>query len=232
MKKNTLFDNLTKICKNCGLSFSNYPRQKPSVWKKRKFCSQHCAAVNMGKTTMNEEKMRKIGKANLGRKYPNRKLTTEHRANIALARKKEWGNGKRHGGWKLTKVQRKNMSLARKGKHLSIEHRRKLSVIRLNSLKTHRGANHHNWKGGITTEICRIRKSVEYKLWREAVFGRDNYTCVWCGAKCGNGKKVILNADHIKPFSLFPELRFCIDNGRTLCRQCHLTTHTYGGRIK
>jgi len=60
--------------------------------------------------------------------------------------------------------------------------------------------------------------SFEYKLWRTAVFERDKYTCVWCG------HKGYVEADHIKPFALFPELRFAIDNGRTLCRPCHVTT--------
>ena len=90
-----------------------------------------------------------------------------------------------------------------------------------------RGTNHHHWKGGITDKNLKIRGSIEYKLWRKAVFERDNWTCIWCGERGG-----ILNADHIKPFALFPELRFSIDNGRTLCKKCHLTTDTYGNASK
>ena len=44
---------------------------------------------------------------------------------------------------------------------------------------------------------------------------------------CNGGKTVTLNADHIKPFAYFPELRFAIDNGRTLCVDCHKKTDTY-----
>lgn len=79
----------------------------------------------------------------------------------------------------------------------------------------------------ITPENKKIRQSFEYKLWRKAVFEKDNYTCIWCGVKNGNGKNIILHADHIKPFALYPELRFAIDNGRTLCRECHKKTDTY-----
>jgi hypothetical protein len=84
-----------------------------------------------------------------------------------------------------------------------------------------------NWKGGITPINKAIRSSVEYKLWRKAVFERDNYTCIWCGVRSSKKKTVILNADHIKPFAYYPELRFAIDNGRTLCKNCHEKTNTY-----
>ena len=90
-----------------------------------------------------------------------------------------------------------------------------------------RGEKHPNWQGGITPINRAIRQSLEYKLWRVSVFERDGYTCIWCGQKGGE-----LHADHIKPFALFPELRFAIDNGRTLCKECHLTTETFGNNSK
>jgi len=94
----------------------------------------------------------------------------------------------------------------------------------------YKGKDHYNWKGGITPINVKIRNSPEMRLWRKAVFERDKYTCVWCGAKNGkgNGKTIVLNADHIKRFADYPELRFAIDNGRTLCAPCHKTTDTYG----
>lgn len=81
-----------------------------------------------------------------------------------------------------------------------------------------------NWRGGVTPINKLIRRSIDYKLWRESVFKRDNYQCIWGGKEHGNN----LNADHIKPFALYPELRFAIDNGRTLCKDCHKKTNTYG----
>lgn len=65
----------------------------------------------------------------------------------------------------------------------------------------------------------------EYKQWRKAVFERDMYTCQLCHKKGG-----YLEADHIKPWAKYPELRYLIENGRTLCRPCHLTTETWGNR--
>lgn len=83
------------------------------------------------------------------------------------------------------------------------------------------------WKNGISEINDRIRHTKEYILWRTAVFMRDDYTCQGCGERGGR-----LEADHIKPFSLYPELRFAIDNGRTLCHECHKQTDTYGWKLK
>lgn len=91
-----------------------------------------------------------------------------------------------------------------------------------------RGEKHPRWKGGVSSVSSRIRQSREYKLWREAVFKKDNFTCRFCNARNGNGKKIILNADHIKSFCDYPKLRFVVDNGRTLCDNCHKKTDNYG----
>ena len=89
------------------------------------------------------------------------------------------------------------------------------------------GKNHPLWKGGLTPINIKIRRSLEYRLWRASVFERDRFTCRFCKKKGGE-----LEADHIKPFALFPELRFKISNGRTLCKTCHKKTDTYGGRSR
>lgn len=72
-----------------------------------------------------------------------------------------------------------------------------------------------------------LRESGAYKAWRTLVFERDDYTCKECEQRGGK-----LHADHIQPFAFFPELRFEVSNGRTLCVACHMKTPSYGGRAK
>jgi hypothetical protein len=77
------------------------------------------------------------------------------------------------------------------------------------------------WKGGVTPEITRIRTSSEYGQWRTSVFTRDAYTCQKCSAHSGKGHAVILEAHHMDCFADFPEKRLDVDNGITLCKECH-----------
>jgi transposase len=71
------------------------------------------------------------------------------------------------------------------------------------------------------------RKLLEYKLWVEAILKRDNYTCQKCGKR---GKK--LEVHHIFNWADYPELRYAIDNGITLCRECHREFHKQFGLRK
>lgn len=84
----------------------------------------------------------------------------------------------------------------------------------------HNGKAHWNWKGGITLELSLLRHSDEYKEWRNAVYRRDGWRCQKCGKKIKN-----IVAHHIKSFKHFPELRYSVKNGKTLCRPCHKHEH-------
>lgn len=135
-----------------------------------------------------------------------------------------------------------------KGKHLSEEQKQNLSKIFKgkkmpprsmewceNISKAKRGSGSNFWRGGLTSINFAIRNSREYKLWKIAVHQRDNHKCIWCGRGQWDKKlhkRIKLHADHIKPFALYPELRFAIDNGRTLCEDCHKKTDTYAGNSK
>ena len=91
-----------------------------------------------------------------------------------------------------------------------------------------RGTNAPNYVHGKCRENLLIRASREYKEWRKKVFQRDGYKCVLCGdEKSGN-----LEADHIKDFASYPELRLEVNNGRTLCKECHKNTENYGNKRK
>lgn len=92
------------------------------------------------------------------------------------------------------------------------------------------GSKSHFWKGGLTDENRKLRNSRNTKEWRQKVFERDNFTCQNCGARSGNGKRVILNADHIIPWSKDASKRFDVNNGRTLCVTCHRRTDTFGSK--
>lgn len=122
------------------------------------------------------------------------------------------------------KIRKKNI-----GRKLSEKTKEKMSLSRKGHLPyfVKYGKDNPAWKGdkAISPINKRIRFSNEYKLWRKSVFERDNYTCIFCGKRGG-----IIHADHIKPFSQYPELRFAIDNGRTLCIDCHRKTDTYGNK--
>jgi len=89
--------------------------------------------------------------------------------------------------------------------------------------KERSGANHWNWKGGITPKNQRERNSKKARIWRETVFCRDDFTCARCGSRGGK-----LNAHHIKAWAKFPELRFDPQNGVTLCEDCHREIHRRG----
>ena len=60
----------------------------------------------------------------------------------------------------------------------------------------------------------------KHGAWARAVISRDGATCQHCGSQ------EHLQAHHIKPFEAFPEHRWEIVNGLTLCAPCHWNVHS------
>ena len=75
------------------------------------------------------------------------------------------------------------------------------------------------WVDGKSLERDRARLGTQLKAWRKEVFMRDNYTCQECGVKG------FIHAHHIKEWALYEDKRFDIDNGITLCVNCHSKIH-------
>lgn len=156
-----------------------------------------------------------------------KKISPEQAAKMVATRKKTFAENIAKFGSPFTPEQRAKMSLAAKRRvrapH-SIETRRRIAATKMGPLS-------HLWRGGLSTETQKLRAGTEYKSWRQSVYERDNYTCQECGTRSGNGKRVELNADHIKPWATHPDLRFETSNGRTLCLECHKKTDTFGTKM-
>lgn len=83
------------------------------------------------------------------------------------------------------------------------------------------GPNSAAYIDGKAAERNHYRKeSPQLAKWRVAVFKRDNYTCQQCAGKGGD-----LHAHHLKPYATHAELRLVLDNGLTLCVECHSRVH-------
>jgi 5-methylcytosine-specific restriction endonuclease McrA len=174
-------------------------------------------AIKQLGTYHSEETKRKIGEAN--------KIALKGRrpCQLAFERSIITNTGRKH-----TKEARIKISLAKKGKPFTEEHIANIRKIFTEEMRKKisertKGENSHFWKGGITRINKRIKQSSEYRLWRNLVFQRDDWTCRKCGVR-----GYTLHPHHIKSFSAHPELRFEVSNGKTLCHECHKMTDNYG----
>jgi len=173
----------------------NFGKKLPSLSEEHK---KKISDGQIGKQ-VTEETKRKISEAQIGKSIP-----LEQREKMREAKKRFYDNGGVNPN---------------KGKHLSDEVRRKISDTNREKFKKEMSLRGEPVDESYSSETKRLRTSVEYRIWREGVFQRDGYACIWCGHEHD------LEADHIQLWSTHPELRFSIDNGRTLCRSCHQRRH-------
>lgn len=191
-------------------------------WKEEMSVKMRGNKYGLGRKLSDEHK-HKISehhkKTGVGKWMLGRKLSDETRAKmsekiVSEETKRKIGNaqlgnkhclGTQNHIQKHTNEAKQKMSLARRGKFM--------------------GEKSPNWKGGITPENTKVRNSIDFQLWRGAIFARDNFTCQKYGIR-----GCVLHAHHIQNFSQYPELRFAIDNGITLSDRAHKEFHQIYGR--
>lgn len=79
-----------------------------------------------------------------------------------------------------------------------------------------------NWQKALPLRVLgRVvnRSDPEVRLWRNQVLDRDGHQCRDCGATSP------LAAHHIIRWVDAPELRLILENGLTLCHDCHMRHH-------
>ncbi|OGZ73880.1 MAG: hypothetical protein A2908_00835 [Candidatus Staskawiczbacteria bacterium RIFCSPLOWO2_01_FULL_38_12b] len=166
-------------------------------------------------------------------------LNSKRKLSKSLKGKKAWNKGikmteeqKNYLSQKFKGIHRSTKTEFKKGQFIGNKNPAKRSAIRkkISDAKiglphlNQRGKNHGLWKGGVTPENEKIRKSLDYIIWRKVVFSRDNWTCQKC--KIRGGK---IHSHHIHNFADFSNLRTSINNGITLCKNCHKDFHKVFG---
>ena len=159
--------------------------------------------------------------------YKHKPISEETRRRMSEARKKEWADGLR-----IPTIGGRNSPSWKGGKPKCIVCgkilcRRHLVTSKCISCfgKTKRGKGAYNWLKDRTklkryNDDNKDRRSSAYNYWRKSVFERDNFKCQIDNCDCSG--KII--AHHILNWSKYPELRYNINNGITLCQAHHPKT--------
>jgi len=194
---------VTKKCPICGKIFKS--------WKchNKKYCSQMCY--------WKDDKKPSNAK---GKKW---KDASRKKLSLSTKGRTVWNKGIR-GKYKCSEETKKKISKAHTGSKKPW------------AMKS--GKENHNWKGGVTKIDKLCRGMMEYKQWRTDIFKRDSWTCQTCGCRG------YVTVHHIKSFSKIIKENNIIDikqakkceelwnlnNGVTLCEECHKLTDNYAGR--
>lgn len=157
-----------------------------------------------------EETKRKIGIAHKGKK-----VSVEARKKMSLS--KAGKKRKPH-----TEETKKILSLKKKGALNPMYGKPVSEARRLAFLKISTQQNAKNWISDRTKlkkyeDANKNRRSPAYKEWRKRVWLRDNFMCKIANPDCAGRIEV----HHILGYTEYPELRYEINNGITLCHAHH-----------
>lgn len=193
-----------KNCRVCGKEFEEYK------YRKKKYCSHDCYSKDI-KNILGKKEARACiycGKTFLIQPSRNKRFCSTSCAGIVAWENEEYS---------------KNMSEKHKGER---PERKGVSINVNHDKQFKKGMTPWNKGNGDLSENERDRNDIRYKEWREGIFKRDDYTCKKCKIK-----GYILHPHHIKNFAQYKKDRFDVNNGITLCKDCHYLFHnTYGYR--
>lgn len=184
-------------CEQCG---------KPYKGRGLRFCSNHCRVTwtNLNRNVTKRQDVRdKLAKIAKEKNYQSKMMTPEARAKAVIG-----------------------ISKAGRGRILSEAHKRAIGEgsKRAGCIPPRNphlvGERHPFWKGGHSKLRPREYEKPAYIEFRKAVLARDNFICLDCGK---HGDR--LEVHHVEAWGPYPELRYDIANGVTLCRKCHLARH-------
>ena len=187
---------------------------------------------------MSEKAKKNISKSRIGMKF-----TKEHIDNISKSKKGTKYNLSIEQRKKISnrmigenncmkrKEVRDKISKSNKGKKFSTEHKNNIS--KTNHMRRFEDRKKHSaklqripieeWNGFKSDFNRRLRSGSKWKIWRELVFLRDNFTCQNSNCEyCDNKIGVMIHPHHIKLLSKHPELAFKTYNGITYCKEFHL----------
>lgn len=198
------------ICQACGKKFHSDKAYRG--WTP-KYCCMECASL---------AKIKWSTCINCGSQYNGIKTGNRNKDFCSMKCAAEYKKGK-----PLSDKHRASLSAVKKGKPILHLHTPEV-ISKISASLTGkpqpwmRGELHPNYKNGGAGFYERIKEMgrVEYKDWRRTVFARDDYTCQNCKTK-GNR----LHAHHIKSWADNPNCRYDVNNGITLCVQCHRELH-------
>lgn len=114
---------------------------------------------------------------------------------------------------------RKGQPSAKKGIPLTEAQKLKISIAHKSWKQRHPNTPHWNYM----LDRLKVRKSeahkydTTYKIWMKEVKQRDQWQCQLANQDCHGP----VEAHHILPWSQFPQSRYNINNGITLCRRHH-----------
>lgn len=181
----------TKQCIKCNKEFPKIPLRSKKSWALAKYCSIRCRSI----------------------------ISVEQLEKVCFTCKSLYQKPKNQGG---------KIWLSRK--YCSIKCRPLANLGRKSPWTTERNLQdnpkrrreqHWNWNTD-RTKIVIVgdnieRRSVQYTQWRKSVWQRDNWKCKIANEDC----KGRIEAHHILGFTEYPELRYEINNGITLCHFHH-----------